>query len=401
MVSASVRVSIKETMASSASPKKQDGLSRRRVLKLGAAAATMIAAPTAFVGPAGAQVGPLGPPNANGLRLPPGYTSRIVAQTGQKVGNTNYTWPADPDGGACFKTRFNPGWVYVANSEVRTPSGIGGVSLIRFNAAGAIVGARRILGGSTANCAGGATPWGSWLSCEEVGNGRVFETFPLSNRPAVFRPALGRFQHEAVAVDPVRRLLFLTEDRSDGAFYAFRPATWGNLSAGSLFVLTFTASGRLWWRKVPDPGGNTVPTRNQLPRTMRFNGGEGIVYANNSVYFATKGDNRIWRYRHNPPQLNVMYDDNTAMGPPNAIATGVDNLTANQAGSIFVAEDGGDMQIVLVKPGTKTFPIVQVVNTPDSELTGVAFNPAGNRMYFSSQRNPGRTYEVTGPFANL
>ena len=375
-------------------------IGRRGVLKLGAAAATMLAVPTAFAGAATAQVGPLQPANSIGLRLPAGYSSRIVARTGQTVGDTNFVWHAEPDGGACFGGSGG-GWVYVSNSEVRSPSNLGGVGLIHFNRFGDIIGAREILSGTTANCAGGATPWNTWLSCEEHSQGQVYETYPMSRTPAVVRPALGRFQHEAVAVDPIRKLLFLTEDQSDGCLYAFRPSTWPNLAFGSLFVMVRNPNGSLGWRAI-DPNATNQPTRYQAPAAIHFQGGEGIVYAEKSVYFATKGDNRIWRYRHGPQRrLTVMYDDNTAVGPPSSIATGVDNLTANDAGSIFVAEDGGDMQIVVVKRGGITSPLVQIVGTANSEVTGVAFNPTGNRMYFSSQRNPGITYEVTGPFQQL
>ena len=68
-------------------------------------------------------------------------------------------------------------------------------------------------------------------------------------------------------------------------------------------------------------------------------------------------------------------------------------------GVLYVAEDGGDMQIVLVRPDGSTFPVVQVTGVANSEMCGPAFSPDGTRLYFSSQRNPGTTYEVTGPWS--
>jgi secreted PhoX family phosphatase len=125
-----------------------------------------------------------------------------------------------------------------------------------------------------------------------------------------------------------------------------------------------------------------------------FSGGEGICYLDGSVFFTTKGDNKMWEYEIAGNQLSVAYDATTSTTPE---LTGVDNITATPAGGLYVAEDGGDMQIVLLD-GTRVEPVVQVVGVDGSELAGPAFSPDGSRFYFSSQRNPGRTYEVTGPW---
>jgi secreted PhoX family phosphatase len=62
-----------------------------------------------------------------------------------------------------------------------------------------------------------------------------------------------------------------------------------------------------------------------------------------------------------------------------------------------VAEDGGNMELVILSPEGAVAPFLRS-NVLGSELTGPAFDPSGTRLYVSSQRNPGRTYEVTGPF---
>jgi hypothetical protein len=207
--------------------------------------------------------GPLGPTDANGVRLPTGFTSRVVARSRRTVAGTGYRWHDAPDGGACFPA--GDGWTYVSNSEVPL---YGGASAIRFGPDGSIRSAGRILSGTNLNCAGGATPWGTWLSCEEIFRGRVFETDPTGTVPAASRSAMGRFTHEAAACDPDRQVVYLTEDQGDGCFYRFTPRAWGDLSAGTLEVLVAPAeatAGPVTWRRVPDPAAYLVATRDQVP----------------------------------------------------------------------------------------------------------------------------------------
>ena len=334
--------------------------------------------------------------DANGIMLPNGFTSRVLARSTQQVPGTSHTWHGAPDGGACFAD--GSGWIYVSNAELGT--GAGGVSALKFNAAAEVTGAYTILSGTTRNCSGGATPWNTWLSCEETDLGYVFETDPWGGKPAVQLPAMGRFKHEAAAADPDRRVIYLTEDETDGRFYRFVPTTWGDLSAGTLQVLV-EAGGALSWVDVPDPDGSPTRTRVQVPGAKVFNGGEGAYYRNGTCFFTTKGDNRVWAYDAVNNVINIAYDDNLTANPP---LTGVDNITGAAAGDLYVAEDGGNMEICIITPDDVVAPFLRVNGQSGSELCGVAFNPAGDRLYFSSQRgtsgssNGGITYEVTGPF---
>lgn len=338
--------------------------------------------------------GPLQAADANGIMLPQGFTSRVIARSTQAVAGTGYTWHSAPDGGVCFAD--GTGWIYVSNSEMGSSSG--GVSAIKFDSNANVTSAYRILSGTNRNCAGGPTPWNTWISCEEVDTGYCWETDPWGTDPAVRRAAMGRFNHEAAACDPVRKVVYLTEDKSDGGFYRFIPTTWGDLSSGTLQVL----KTNLTWATVPDPDGSPTTTRKQVSGMKVFNGGEGAFYRNDKCYFTTKGDNKVWVYDAAANTLDVVYDDNLTGNPP---LTGVDNITGDSVvGDLYVAEDGGNMEICVITPDDIVAPFLRITGQSSSEITGPAFNPAGNRLYFSSQRGTsgsssgGITYEVTGPF---
>ena len=407
-------------------------LNRRAFLRAGLSTAGALALGPSFLqrafGSGGVTVGPgpygpLRPFDRNGIALPAGFRSREIARGGATVAGASlpYPWHFATDGQATFPTlgaggRPDGGWILVANSEVPVP-GAGGASSIEFAPDGRVERARRILAGTTSNCAGGPTPWGTWLSCEEHELGRVWECDPAGSGAAVARPAMGVFTHEAACVDPVRRRVYMTEDVGDGCLYRFTPAEFPDLSRGLLEVARVGGGGGVTWATVPDPGGGALnPTRDQVPGAARFDGGEGLWYDRDVVYFTTKGDDRVWAYHVKAARLEVLYD-RAAVGP-GAPLSGVDNITVSPSGDVYVCEDGRDHDICLITPGMEISRFLKLDAAMHSgppegspvegnETVGVVFDPSGRRMYFGAQRSfglgvdaipRGVVYEIEGPF---
>jgi secreted PhoX family phosphatase len=372
---------------------------RVELLKRGALAAAAIAGGwRAFdVSTARASMigyGPLGPPDANGVRLPPGFRARLLAKSGEPVLNTSYIWPGQPDGSGTF-ARTNGGWVLAVNSELNGTSG--GASAIRFAANGEPFAAYRILSGTKWNCAGGTTPWGTWLSCEEFRNGLVWECDPFRAGQGIARQALGVFPHEAAPVDPATGYVYLTEDDYDARLYRFRPTEPGDLGAGTLEAASVAGDGAVTWRTVSPK----QPYRKK--DTTPFQRPEGAWISRGDLYFATTADDRVWALRLSTMRLRVIYDGvgANAAGPLHE----PDNVTVQEAtGDLFVAEDADDFQLVqLVRTtsGWTATPFLQLVGHDGSEVTGPSFSPDGSRLYVTSQRGmdgDGMTFEITGGF---
>ncbi|HIE67625.1 MAG TPA: DUF839 domain-containing protein [Acidimicrobiia bacterium] len=368
-------------------------------------------------------------PDGNGLVLPEGFSSRIVAVGGTGVGATDYTWPLFPDGKGTIATP-DGGWILACNHEVfdfqTIGESAGGASAVRFDSGGSILDAYPILEGSHSNSRGATTPWGTWLSCQEAhqGDGRIWECDPTGDSPAVPRNALGVRTHGSVAVDPLGGHCYMTEAHRDGRLYRFRmldeSASGAALADGPLEAMAVDPDGGVSWIPVPDPSGTVAPTRVQAADGFVTPVGGGVWVHDGSLLFTTALDDRVHAVDLANQRHWILWDGSGHRQP----LVGIGDLTvAPASGDLFVAEDRGDMELVQIGIEGLVAPFCRMVGDDHrlSAVTGPCFDPSGTRLYISSLRGRGEalvrdvveaidwgdgvegrhvgvTYEVSGPF---
>ena len=430
------------------------------------------------------------------LALPPEFSYTVVTYAGRtqlKAGQG--PTPANHDGTAVFdagrgRLRLIQNHELPAGSTLGVPhvqgtvydasavSG-GGCTVIETDRRGRNLGEWVGISGTLINCAGGPTPWGTWLTCEEteikagtawsangqsgtyaLDHGYVFEVF--ADGRTLPRPikAFGRYAHEALAVDPSRTQVYLSEDASspNGLFYRWTAPRGVRLHAGvadqlgptdgtleamaivmddgsvlpDVAYLTSAQIGRPFpvrWVPVPERDGQTTSVRKQftteITRGKKFEGVFGTdqgVYVVNSYAFntadlpadAVKHDGMVWFYSYADRTITLVTyfphqsstDTGTKPRYDGVVFDGPDNVTVTPWGTLVLAEDGvGASHVLSSVPGGPTYAIARnmlnigTAEKPEySEFTGPTFSADGHVLFVNLQ-SPGITLAITGPWA--
>ncbi|HEY6402987.1 MAG TPA: alkaline phosphatase PhoX [Blastocatellia bacterium] len=289
------------------------------------------------------------------------------------------------------------------------------------------------LSGTHTNCAGGPTPWGSWITCEEttigVGagfsqpHGYVFDVSAKAQGPVNPIPlkGMGRFSHEAVAVDPRTNIVYLTEDSNPSGLYRYVPDNRKDpLAGGRLQILAIkdspnydTRTGQtpfqplgVTWVDIPNPdpsnaesNGRAVFEQGAAGGAASFSRLEGIWYGDGSFFFTSTdgGDARlgqVWKYRPRGDGgvLSLVFES-----PSEDVLDAPDNITVTPGGGLILCEDGGGEQFLrgLTQQGEIFNFALNVFN--GSEFAGATFSPDGDTLFVNIQ-SPGITLAIWGPW---
>ena len=407
-----------------------------------------------------AGYGALRPDPAGLIDLPEGFSYRVISRLGDSMDDGG-TVPDRADGMGCFDLgpdeNGNPEIALVRNHELQPRHDAGGPIAKGFGKRGgtfvsggtttivldaatlAVKRQFRSLGGTIRNCSGGVTPWGSWLTCEEAptgpgqpygdglerNHGWVFEV-PASARglvDAVPLTAMGRFNHEAAAVDPATGIVYQTEDRDDSVLYRFLPKVPGKLAEGGrlqAMVIEGVADTRNWNGAGMEVGkpyrvswvdlDEVEAPKDDLRARAAAKGaalvarGEGLHMGENAVFACctSGGAKQLGQILKLTPGL---------AGAPDTVELFFesesteqfnygDNLCVAPSGHLIVCEDQYtdvvDNHIRGITPAGEAYTLAKL--TAQTELAGACFSPDG-KVLFVNVYSPTATLAITGPWA--
>lgn len=364
------------------------------------------------------------------LDLPQGFQYRILSEEGGKLSDGRPI-PAMFDGMAAFAGPHNS-TILVRNHELsgntkypvegKNPydkTKTGGTTALVVTPDHNVVEEYVTSAGTIRNCAGGATPWGTWLTCEETmneGHGYVFEVDPndpenkLSKTPI---RDMGAFSHEATAIDPVTGYVYLTEDASKSFLYRFIPndtsrkpgalQKGGKLQAAAIEEVGNTNASSfnqgqkfgIVWKDV-DPEKPTLEAEQK--GCIIFSRLEGAYFAGGVFWFddTSAGDarkGRVYRYIPATNTLELFYESSDANDLESP-----DNICITPWGDLWIAEDGADSdRMIGLTPEGEVYVFAEN-KLNNSELAGPAFSPDG-KTFFVNCQSPGITFAIWGPFA--
>ncbi|HSL09711.1 MAG TPA: alkaline phosphatase PhoX [Actinomycetota bacterium] len=423
------------------------------------------------------------------LALPPGFTYTTFGRYGSAMSD-GFITPPIHDGMAAFageggmirivrNHELGEGNDVPAGTVIGDPATAwdrrapGGTTTLVFDPnSGELVEDFISLNGTDTNCAGVPTPWGTWLTCEEtvagVDSGRrmphgyVFEVKASANAAKLTKPikAMGRFLHEAGAVDPDTGVVYLTEDEGPDGFYRYVPDEPGKLRAGGVLqmlrvrgedrynTITGQTIGEVLtcdWVTIDDPNprnaeddASAVFKQGRRKGGAKFLGGEGCTYRDGSAVFGSSdggdaGLGQVWQYTptNNVGELNergelvLLYESSGRRD-----LDGPDNMTTSPNGAIVICEDGNltnNFVKALLPDGSLIHVAENLVGVqrhyldasgklwdptvPDdgasagdgigySEFAGATFSPDGQWLFVNIQV-PGITCAITGDWASL
>ena len=403
------------------------------------------------------------------LNLPEGFSFKTIARAGKKM-DDGFFRPDKPDGMATFAGSHEDEVILLCNHELMPadlgPFGSngrllknlpenkiydlgkdgnlcnGGVTTMVYDEKeGKLTQSFLSLAGTLRNCAGGKTPWGSWISCEEIvtspndklikDHGFNFEVKATST-PHISDPIplidMGKFNHEAVCIDPKTSIVYQTEDRPDGLIYRFIPNTKQKLQdGGKLQVLVVKdqqgLDTRNWVEPIVEIGqklevewmdiDDVLSPEDDL-RVRGFNNGaavfargEGMWFGEGELYFACtnggpKRNGQVFKYTlsryegqpdesEHPGKLELFVESDHE-----DLLQNCDNLTIAPWGDVIVCEDNMQPKIIGITPEGRLYHIAENIGYK-SEFAGITFSPSGKTLFVNIQHE-GMTLAITGPW---